>query len=80
MRSKGGRTKDRPVVIATRNTPAGVLISPQMWNAIVDRLEDQDALIDGLNSLLQIARGEEEVIDLDPSTMEAMAAGNAAPA
>ena len=71
---------DGPVVIAARSKPAGMLVSPAMWNAIVDRLEDQDALIEGLNDLLQIERGEEALIDLDPSTIATMAAGDALPA
>ena len=70
---------DGPVMIASRNQPAGVLISPEWWDRIVERLEDQDALIDGLQAALNLAHGEDELIDADISHLEKRA-GLAIPA
>ena len=68
-----------PVMIAARNQPAGVLVSPEWWDRVVERLEDQDALIDGLLAQLAVARGEEEIVDADIAYLEERA-GRAIPA
>jgi PHD/YefM family antitoxin component YafN of YafNO toxin-antitoxin module len=68
-----------PVMIAARNQPAGVLVSPEWWDHIVERLEDQDALIDGLQAALNLAHGKDELIDADISHLEKRA-GRAIPA
>lgn len=68
------------VIISQHSRPIAVMVTPERWNAIVDRLEDQEALIQGLHALLQIESGEEALIDLDPSTLDEMATGHAIPA
>ena len=32
--------EDEPVAILNRNKPAGYIISPEVWEALTDRLED----------------------------------------
>jgi prevent-host-death family protein len=34
-----------PVLLASRNQPTAVLLSPELWNEIVDLLEDYEDLI-----------------------------------
>jgi len=66
-----------PVVIAQRNQPAGVLVSPAQWDTIAERLEDMADMIAALNAELEIEHGKAEWIDTDISKLEAMAAGDA---
>lgn len=49
-----------PVVINNRSQPVGVLVSPAAWNRLLERLEDQEDIIDALQMKLDIARGEVE--------------------
>jgi len=46
------------VVLASRNQPVGVLLSPQHWEKMLNRLEDLEDMVDVLTTLLQEARGE----------------------
>jgi prevent-host-death family protein len=34
-----------PVLLASRNQPTAVLVSPELWNEIVDLLEDYEDLV-----------------------------------
>ncbi len=42
-----------PVVLMSRSTPAGVLVSPQEWNQIVNRLKQLEALHEALRNITQ---------------------------
>lgn len=41
-----------PVVLMSRSEPAGVLVSPQEWNQIVDRLRHLEALQEARHNIL----------------------------
>ena len=49
-----------PVVINSRSTPVGVLISPQMWDRIAEHVEDLEDSLDALKMENAILRGEVE--------------------
>ena len=50
-----------PVVLMNRATPQAVLVSPQQWNAILDKLEElQDAVVT-LQAELELATGQSQV-------------------
>ena len=42
-----------PVVLMSRSTPAGVLVSPQEWNQIVNRLKQLEALQEARRNIAQ---------------------------
>ncbi len=42
-----------PVVLMNRSEPAGVLVSPQEWNLIVNRLKQLEALHEALHNITQ---------------------------
>lgn len=52
------QAEQTPVVLASRNQPVGVLVSPQQWERFMNRLEDLEDLVDVLKTLLQEATGE----------------------
>ncbi len=53
---------DGPVILANRSKPAAILLSVELWNRIVEQLEDQDDLIAALEAKLQIATGQAEMM------------------
>ena len=42
-----------PVVLMSRSEPAGVLVSPQEWNQIVERLRQLEALQEARHNIAQ---------------------------
>lgn len=60
-----------PVFLAQRSRPAAVLISVEQWDRLMERLEDQNDLIDALKMELAIARGEETVETLSEAEIAA---------
>lgn len=59
-----------PVVINSRSTPVGVLISPQMWDRIAEHVEDLEDSLDALKAELEIAKGEDELITLSEAEIK----------
>ncbi len=59
-----------PVVINSRSTPVGVLISPQMWDRIAEHVEDLEDSLDALKAELEIAKGEDELITLNEAEIK----------
>jgi PHD/YefM family antitoxin component YafN of YafNO toxin-antitoxin module len=50
-----GMLDNGPVILAQRSRPAAVLVSVQQWDRLMERLEDQDDLIEVLQAELDIA-------------------------
>ena len=42
-----------PVVLMSRSEPAGVLVSPQEWNRLVNRLKHLEAIQEARNNIIQ---------------------------
>ena len=61
---------DGPVVLLNRTQPQGILLSPTQWDALLTRLEDQEAIIEVLTAELQAERGEIEVETVETSFAE----------
>lgn len=60
-----GKFINGPVMLMNRATPQAVIVSPEHWNEIVDRLEEmQDAIIT-LQAELSIATGQSQVETID---------------
>jgi prevent-host-death family protein len=62
-----------PVLLATRNRPTAVLLSPEMWEGLMDRIEDLEDLITALQVELDLSRGDSAVEPADIAELEAMA-------
>jgi len=66
-----------PVVLMNRATPQAVLVSPQQWNAILDRLEEMQDAILTLRTELEVSTGQidvETIEDEDAFTAEILTA------
>jgi|GEM_PF-796777 len=62
-----------PVVLMNRATPQAVLVAPQQWNAILDRLDEMQDAILTLQAELEIATGQERtetITDIDAFVAE----------
>lgn len=72
--------KKGPVVINSRSLPVGVLLSPQMWDHLIERLEDQQDIIDALTAKLARLAGQADLMtqaeietwlaDVEPAPLE----------
>jgi PHD/YefM family antitoxin component YafN of YafNO toxin-antitoxin module len=66
LRSEQAKIFDRlpiePIVLTRQGKPAAVLVDPEKWNELMDRLEDLQDSVDGLEVLLAMAQGEVEPI------------------
>lgn len=51
-----------PVILAQRSKPAAVLVSVEQWNRLIERLEDQEDIIDALETKLEITTGKAEMM------------------
>jgi PHD/YefM family antitoxin component YafN of YafNO toxin-antitoxin module len=55
------KLKEGPILLAQRSQAVAVMVSPEMWNEMVERIEDlQDAL-----AVAQARAGDEPTMDLD---------------
>lgn len=54
-----------PVLLMNRATPQAVIVSPEQWNEIVDRLEEMQDAITTLQAELSIATGQSQVETID---------------
>ncbi len=50
--------KDGPIVISSRSKPSAVMLSPELWDKIIEQLEEQDDLIQVLQAELDRATGK----------------------
>ena len=72
--------KKRPILFTHHGHAAGVLVHPDVWNRLLERLEDQADLIMALTVELEAERGEAEFEPADIEALEAMAKGEVLPA
>jgi prevent-host-death family protein len=69
------RLESGPVMLASRNQPQAVLVSPDQWDAIVERIDDLECIIAALEAELAIERGEATIEPANIKELEAMARG-----
>jgi hypothetical protein len=72
--------KNGPVFLAQRGTLTAAMISIEEWNKIVNRLEEQQDIIDVLEAELELATGKEQFETVDLAELERMAYGDRVPA
>jgi prevent-host-death family protein len=51
-----------PVVLANRSKPAAVLVSVALWDRLMERLDDQEDIIEALEAKLAIETGKAEMM------------------
>lgn len=64
-----------PVILMNRATPQAVLVAPEQWNALLDRMEELQDAITTLQAELEIATGQsqvETITDVDQFINEVM--------
>ena len=74
------QAKEKPVVLTHKGEAAGVLIGVDKWNAIAEYIEDLEAVVEALQSELEVATGEAELIDADLEQLAEWAGRDAVPA
>ena len=74
------KAKAGPVVLVERGSkPALVVISPERWNTIVERLEYLEDALAVYKKKWELAVGQDEMIELSPETIKEWL-GDAVPA
>lgn len=65
------KAKEGPVVLVERGSrPALVAVSPEQWNAIAERLEYLEDAVAVYKLRLELASGEDELVELTPEKLE----------
>ncbi|MBV7335551.1 type II toxin-antitoxin system Phd/YefM family antitoxin [Chloroflexi bacterium TSY] len=65
-----------PVFLTENGRAAGVLISTDAWDRLAEKLEDFQDVIAILEAELAVARGEDEVADINIEELKTMALSN----
>jgi prevent-host-death family protein len=64
------KAKTGPVVLTERGSkPALVVVSPEMWNDLVERLEDLEDAVAIYRKKWELATGRDELVELSPETI-----------
>ena len=64
------KAKHGPVVLVERGSkPALVVISPELWNALAEQIEDLEDTIAIYKKKWELASGQDEMIELSPETL-----------
>jgi prevent-host-death family protein len=56
---------DGPVVILSRSRPAAVLVEPQVFDGMLDRIELLEDLIDGRRAIADFLENPDAAVDAD---------------
>lgn len=71
------KAQQGPVVLVERGSkPALVVLSPELWNALADRIEFLEDAVAVYKQKWEVATGQDELIDLSPETIEEWLGGN----
>ncbi|MCB0186460.1 MAG: type II toxin-antitoxin system Phd/YefM family antitoxin [Caldilineaceae bacterium] len=62
-----------PVVLMQRSTPAGVLVSPEEWNNLFDRLEDLEDAVEIWKGKYELATGKDTIEEADIAELQRIA-------
>jgi len=65
--------RDAPILFTHHGHAAGVLVQPQLWNRLVERLEDLDDTIAALEARIELLTGADDTISL--AELEGMLSG-----
>ncbi len=65
------KARQGPVILVERGSkPALVVLSPELWNALADRLEFLEDAVAVYKKKWEIATGQDELIELSPAMIE----------
>jgi prevent-host-death family protein len=65
------KAQQGPVILVERGSkPALVVLSPELWNALADRIEFLEDAVAVYKQKWELATGQDELIDLSPETIE----------
>lgn len=73
MKNVFDAAKAAPTLVMNRSTPEIYLVSVEQWDRIVEQLEEKDDIIELLEAQLDVACGNDTLIDVDIAKLEAMA-------
>ncbi|MBX2997375.1 MAG: hypothetical protein KF893_02605 [Caldilineaceae bacterium] len=64
------KAQQGPVVLVERGSkPALVVLSPELWNALADRIEFLEDAVAVYRTKWEVASGQDELIELSPATV-----------
>ncbi len=58
--------QERPVMLTQHGYGAAVLVTPEHWERLLDRLEELEDTVAALQAELALARGEDELVAWEP--------------
>lgn len=65
------KAKEGPVVLVERGSkPALVVVSPELWNSLAERLEYLEDVAAVYKKKWELANGQDELIDLSPEMVQ----------
>jgi PHD/YefM family antitoxin component YafN of YafNO toxin-antitoxin module len=65
------KAQQGPVVLVERGSkPALVVLSPELWNALADRIEFLEDAVAVYRTRWEVGTGQDELIELSPATVE----------
>lgn len=62
-----------PVFLTQRSQRAAVLISSEMWDRIVEQVDNLECLVEALEVELDIAKGKSKIVNISDEQLEAWA-------
>ena len=73
------RLKQGPVLVASHNQPTAIIVSPDEWDSLMDKLESLEALVQAMADDIAILRGEANAEPANLAELKAMAKGEQLP-
>ena len=60
-----------PVILLERGSrPALVVVTPSLWNAMAEHLDDLEDMVAAYRARWELATGRDELVDVAPGTVE----------
>ena len=60
-----------PVILLERGSrPALVVVTPDLWNALAEHIEDLEDMVAAYRAQFELATGRDELVDVPPETVE----------
>jgi PHD/YefM family antitoxin component YafN of YafNO toxin-antitoxin module len=60
-----------PVILLERGSrPALVVVTPELWNAIAEHIEDLEDMVAAFRARFELATGRDDLVDVSPETIQ----------